>query len=335
MKRSPRGAFTLVELLVVITIIGILVALLLPAIQAAREAARRMQCNNNMKQLGLAAHGFEEAFGRFPPGWLGLVQETGASEAAQNVSCLAFLLPYMEVEAIGTAMKDASPVSTSTKVGLFDITYANDWYGSSNWGTSTGSSLTPWQIAQTKLGALVCPSDTPYDRQDPLSSLVFVFDTSDSKISPRTLDITSNALGRTNYMGCIGAGGHLTNPSLSTTVIKAYDQLRGVFSNRSKTTFRDITDGASNTLLFGESLGGNVYSFAWAGAAAIPSKNGLGDSTDQVAFSSNHGDVVQFCLADGSAREISKMIDATKDSNNLMLFDFLGGMADGRIASVP
>ena len=69
-QRQVRRGFTLVELLVVIAIIGILVGLLLPAVQAAREAARRMQCSNNVKQIGLAVHNFESAFKRFPPGLL-------------------------------------------------------------------------------------------------------------------------------------------------------------------------------------------------------------------------------------------------------------------------
>ena len=93
-KRSVRTGFTLVELLVVIAIIGILVGLLLPAVQAAREAARRMQCSNNLKQIGLSMHNYESTFKRFPSGNM-----VGASFSV-GLSVHARLLPYMEQAAM-------------------------------------------------------------------------------------------------------------------------------------------------------------------------------------------------------------------------------------------
>lgn len=101
----PRKGFTLVELLVVIAIIGILVGLLLPAVQAAREAARRMQCSNNLKQIGLAMHNYESAFNRFPPGWL---SKPGVTNAAGNNYSLwgwgALILPYIEQQNVHTQL---------------------------------------------------------------------------------------------------------------------------------------------------------------------------------------------------------------------------------------
>src|SRR5262245_39475981 len=85
---SPRCGFTLVELLVVIAIIGVLVALLRPAAQVAREAARRMQCQNNLKQMGLAMHNFHDTFGRMPP--------CGQSNTANRWGWQVAILPYIE-----------------------------------------------------------------------------------------------------------------------------------------------------------------------------------------------------------------------------------------------
>ena len=95
--RHTRQAFTLVELLVVIAIIGILIALLLPAVQSAREAARRMQCTNNLKQFGIAMHAYHDTFKCFPPGFMA-VDHTGA--VAGGWAWGVFLMPYIEQSAL-------------------------------------------------------------------------------------------------------------------------------------------------------------------------------------------------------------------------------------------
>ncbi len=100
MMRHSRTGFTLVELLVVIAIIGILVALLLPAVQMAREAARRMSCSNNLKQVGLALHNYHDAHRRLPPGWVGTDPATRRALATGEPGWgwASMILPYLEQE---------------------------------------------------------------------------------------------------------------------------------------------------------------------------------------------------------------------------------------------
>jgi len=114
--RAARGAFTLIELLVVIAIIGVMVSLLLPAVQAAREAARRMQCSNHLKQIGLALHNYESAYKMFPPGRTGL-----------GISAHAALLPFIEQAAAAELVKPgfawnhvANDVASKTQIPGFN-----------------------------------------------------------------------------------------------------------------------------------------------------------------------------------------------------------------------
>jgi prepilin-type N-terminal cleavage/methylation domain-containing protein len=126
--RSANFAFTLVELLVVITIIGILIALLLPAVQAARESARRMQCTNNFKQVGLALHNYHSVKGCFPPGMFSTPGYWGWS---------SFLLPYLEQQGV---------------YDMFD--FNTDYFGGS------GSAMNPTRQANgTFISAYMCPDD--------------------------------------------------------------------------------------------------------------------------------------------------------------------------------
>jgi prepilin-type N-terminal cleavage/methylation domain-containing protein/prepilin-type processing-associated H-X9-DG protein len=145
-RRTPKSAFTLVELLVVITIIGVLIALLLPAVQAARESARRTQCSNNLRQLGLAMHNYVSAHDMFPnSAWSDAVHAYPL-----DYSPLAKLLPYCEQENLQ---------------GLIDYTvHPGGKFGLGHFGNAAQLRA----IAGTVVPVFLCPSD----QEKPLHSLV-------------------------------------------------------------------------------------------------------------------------------------------------------------------
>lgn len=230
MKSKRSGGFTLVELLVVIAIIGILVALLLPAIQAAREAARRTQCSNNLKQLGLALHNYLSAKKDVLPA--GLFQEIKIPGGAQGDTFFVRLLPYMEEQTI----------------------YDNWSFVNRALNSQTDSSPAAKQI-----GPLLCPSDVPAEK---------VVNIPASAQSTATFggyySVTSYAgnHGTINYFAVSAAGCGPTSTDDGMFYICAPPgSLAGVeyiHPNGSKfrpdkgVALKTVTDGTSHTLLFGE-----------------------------------------------------------------------------------
>ena len=249
LMRTNRHGFTLVELLVVIAIIGILVGLLLPAVQAAREAARRMQCSNNLKQLALSAHNFESANRKFPPGYNGEKNLSNGVNLNTNtyIGHLVYLFPYMEATAIYDSFTFKRDLNVD-KDGVGQATPAMFQY----WGSPVPSPPAPaspiscWDQHQYRISTLICPSDEPYGNTDTTATILRTVSTGLSMDIEGRFQAPNN-LGRTNYLGAAGQLGF---------GVASRDAKKGIFFNRSKTKIGDISDGTSNTIMFGEVTGG-------------------------------------------------------------------------------
>lgn len=318
-RPKNRGGFTLIELLVVIAIIAILIALLLPAVQQAREAARRTQCKNHLKQIALAAHNFHDTYNRFPGAYYGPPHSVAAGANGpknltwndhQFLGLLPQLLPQMEQ---GNAYErinvwkglDFRPHPTVAGDYQPEIRYSSD--------------AQTWALGQNTVPSFMCPSDPQKSTSGNTPSRMHTHETSAGGTITLYLFGGEQGLGITNYMGTGGFMGHVTLPI-------AGGNLKGVFGSRSKTNFRDITDGTSNTIMFGEVTGGDAYNWRWINAGLMPSAWGLNNTATQnwYQFESFHTGMVQFGLSDGSCRAISKNIDSAT-------FRDLNCMNDGRV----
>jgi len=326
--RSGKSAhgFTLVELLVVIAIIGVLIALLLPAVQAAREAARRSQCASNLKQMGLALQNYHDIHRVFPPALIGsgrMPIAANPSGVIINTTGSALLLPHVEQQALYGQFNFSLPSSLSTTLG--GVPYAGG-VNNSNANSALFNKTIP---------VFTCASDA-----NPAGVMTNV---------PNTIDAyEANGVAQSNYLFASGGYNDYDNPwsTYANTPLEV-----GAFGNDGAAKFADIGDGASNTIAMGESKQGlnggkplAVFGPYWGAGvhtcchgqtsrstAIAISVNGATDvygliygsinhdytgatadhKSQQYAwqFGSYHPAGAQFVMCDGSARFISDDVD--------------------------
>jgi prepilin-type N-terminal cleavage/methylation domain-containing protein/prepilin-type processing-associated H-X9-DG protein len=378
-----RSAFTLIELLVVIAIIAVLIGMLLPAIQKVREAANRLACSNNLKQIGLAAHNYDSTYGSLPPGYLGykpilLEDDDRTATNFQNLGVLPYLLPYLELETIYRQLK----VNLDRNVYALASPPMSRPDSSPWWLYDPPPKYYDWQMAQAQIKVFTCPSDTVSD--DPvkdssgdLSGVIASTICGARKSDPNNRIYISfrcfpqNALsglwlpkGHSNYAGVAGALGaarEVTSadpstcpgdfPSTGGVDLRRYE---GLFTNRSANKLGAVPDGTSNTLLFGEMLGGfdanslsrRTLSMSWFGVGALSTKFGLGQpglpfgsnlpGASWYTFSSRHSGGVQFCFADGSVHLLKFGRTTIRNPNcasDWYTLNALAGMKDGQVVN--
>jgi len=312
-KGSRRSGFTLIELLVVIAIIAILIGLLLPAVQKIREAANRMSCQNNLKQIALGAHNYDSAYGILPPG---LTRNTPTpNNAGSYVGCLTYLLPYIEQDNIYKQI----PLT------VFDPTFTGGWWNNPSILTANG----PWM---QKIKTFTCPSDQ-VNSMTPNVGVFAYFYTAGNTLTGGYFGSQYNQyMGKTNYVANAGA--------LGNTDDAFWGQFKGPFYAGSNSSVATITDGSSNTAFFGEYLGGpeqgaRDFLASWAGAGAMASAWYLPTMPNAGwwHFSSRHTGVVQFAFGDGSVRGVRK--SGTNDwySTKWYAFQYMCAAYDGQVVN--
>ncbi len=339
-KASRERGFTLIELLVVIAIIAILIALLLPAVQQAREAARRTQCRNNLKQLGLAIHNYHDTYNRFPIGYLDVLGGN-AETTSSGWAWSAYILPYLEQANIyGRINFSTSPYALVT---------------------AGGTAVPNQSLMKTLVPGFSCPTDPKPET---------IANNAGSAASGAGVA----AVATISYMGVLGPFDGA--PCANTSPLVTVDARNiGIFQVNRTNQMRDITDGTSNVFMVGEcryiknttdpggtAIGserniafGSVTTGGGANCANNSYNNNgahnhirstrhklngplLSGSTLHRAFSSMHTGGASFLLADGSVRFVSENINhSNTDYSAAVLngpygtYQRLAGMNDGQV----
>jgi len=301
--RYVRRGFTLIELLVVIAIIAILIGLLLPAVQKVREAAARLTCQNNMKQIGLAAANYESATGTLAPG-CNNNSGTSGGIGGSMAGTLAYLLPYVEQDNVYRTF--ASP---------------GTWSMPSTAGYYNGSGRT------ASIKGYLCPSDNAASASPNYGCFAFWV------YYPGGMTgyyfAGDPGYGRTNYASNAGYLGNVPGYPYP-----------GPYAVNTRTTTVGISDGSSNTFAFGEAMGGSDKS-AQTGlpngtrdfvalwySFNLPTAWGLSSTPAWYQYGSKHsaGGLINFAFCDGSVRGL-------RTGMNPNVFQYAAGMNDGAVFS--
>ncbi len=288
-----------------IAIIGILIALLLPAVQAAREAARRSQCSNNLKQLALGVHNYADTFQSFPSGFITNLPASPATLERSHWSWGAMILGFIE----------QTPLQDQLQVGRVPL-----------WSDLT----TPTGLAalKTPISVFTCPSDSGPALNDFGVKYKAAYSTYEKQVTSNGTDRI--AIAKSNYVGVACSGNSTTPPNGENT----YGPASGVLFSNSHISFRDTTDGTSNTAMIGERCfhvngldvgAGNALGFSsevtgyssrnrsLLAALGIPywgiNQTVINADHQNRGFHSNHPGGAQFALCDGSVRFVSETID--------------------------
>ncbi len=301
MSQKSRTAFTLVELLVVIAIIGVLVALLLPAVQQAREAARRVECTNQLKQLGLAMHNYHDTYGRLPPG-NSEIESMSPAQPRREWGWAPRILPFIEASATYEQIDFTKP--SYDRPSSWNVSMMDD-----------PSVICNYKVVRTIYPEFLCPSN-PDDGQ------ALTEDHFGASWELSQCDYAANIGDHRNATG-IGFPAS-DNPAVTTGAGNSIVVPRGVIGCRDwSAKFRDITDGLSHTYLLGECIGAWSSWQNWGSACfantAWPVNYRNRDFMDgtlnaghwdfNIGFRSFHPGGAEFLMCDGSVKFIAETTD--------------------------